>query len=105
MAGLKELADRDRRGVFVSLADFAEEHTVAGSLIACVIDSDVHAVSAPELGVESADFRLFAAAEDVAPRREAGDILEVDGSLYAVTSWQEDMGVARVSLSASRSAY
>ena len=49
--------------------------------------------------------RLFAAAEEIGQRREAGDVMDVDGSLYTITSWQEDMGVAQVSLSSARSAY
>lgn len=105
MSSFKELVERDRRQVFIAPADFAEEHIVDGETIACVIDSDVRATSAPELGVGSGDCRLFAAAEDLGRRREAGDILDIDGSLYAITAWQEDMGVAQVSLSANRGVY
>lgn len=105
MSAFKELVEADRRQVFTSPDDFGEEHVIDGAPVTCVIDTDVHATNAPEVGVESADFRLFAASEDLGERREAGDIMEVDGRLCAVTSWQEDMGMAQVSLSEARAAY
>lgn len=105
MTAFKELVEADRSRVFLSPDDFGEEHTVDDVLLTCVLDTDVRSTRAPELGVESGDVRLFAAAEEIGQRREAGDVMDVDGSLYTITSWQEDMGVAQVSLSSAQSAY
>lgn len=105
MSGLKELVESDRRRTFIALGDFGEEHVIDGVPLACVLDNDTHATRAPELGVESADCRLFAPSEDLGERREAGDVMEIDGSLYAVKAWDEDMGVAEVALSSARAAY
>ena len=105
MTAFKELVEADRARVFLSPDDFGEEHTVDGVLLACVLDTDVRSTRAPELGVESGDVRLFAAAEEIGDRREAGDVMDVDGVLYTIASWQEDMGMAQVSLSSARCAY
>ena len=78
MTAFKELVEADRARVFLSPDDFGEEHTVDGVLLACVLDTDVRATRAPELGVESGDVRLFAAAEEIGDRREAGDVMDVD---------------------------
>ncbi len=102
---LKELVEADRRRVFLASGDFADVHAVDGEPVVCVLDGDVRSQRAPEIGVEAGDVRLFAAAEDLGERREAGDVMDVDGRLYAVTSWQEDMGMAQVSLTGNRAAY
>lgn len=104
LSAFKNLVAKDRINVYLSLDDFGETHSVAGKEIVCVIDNDVHNQRAPEVGVESGDMRLFASTDDV-ERREAGDVLEIDGALYAVVSWQEDLGMAEIVLSASRAAY
>lgn len=41
---------------------------------------------------------LYAAVEDLPPRRPAGEGLNIDGREYIVNDWSEDMGVATIAL-------
>ena len=41
---------------------------------------------------------LYAAVEDLPPRRPAGEGLNIDGREYIVNDWSEDMGIATVAL-------
>lgn len=104
MSGLKDQVATDRNAVFLALDDFAEMHVVDGAEIVCVIDNDAFKQRSPEVGVESAEVRLFAKSDDLL-RKEAGDVVDVDGVLYVVDTWHDDMGVAEVALTAARSAY
>lgn len=105
MTPFKELVSNDRSLVFEDLEMFAETHTFDGSSITCVLDSDEHDLYRADMGVESGAMRMFARAEDVSPRREAGDTVEVDGVLYSVISWKSDCGMAEITLVSRRSPY
>lgn len=104
MSAFQDLVASDRAGVFLSLDEYGEMHLVDGKEIVCVVDNDVRNQRAPEVGVESADMRLFAQTDDV-ERREAADVLDVDGKMYTIVSWAEDMGIAEIALSAARVAF
>lgn len=104
MSAFKDTVAADRAAVFLSMDEFADEHTVDGVQIVCVIDSDNYAQRAPEVGVESADMRLFAPSDEL-QRKEAGDVMDIDGTLYVVVTWADDMGMAEVALSAAHTAY
>lgn len=104
MITFKDQVAADRLGVFISMDEFAEEHEVDGNIITCVLDSDEYSQRSPEVGIESADLRLHAQSEDLT-RKTAGDMLEVDGTIYIIVSWQENMGIAQVELSAAQSAF
>ena len=41
---------------------------------------------------------LYAAVEDLPPRRPAGEGLNIDGLEYIVNDWSEDIGVATIAL-------
>lgn len=99
---LKELADADIGAVFLSIDDFADEHEVDGAVVTCVLDSDAGTERDPMVGSVTAGVRMFARADELPRRLSAGDSMIVDGMPYLVTEWREDMGMAQVSLSGTR---
>ena len=99
----KAMVEADRRRTFLNLAEFGEEHRVEGKTIMAVLDDDAlkQRQGGQELGVAEASLLLFAAVEDLPPKRPAGEGLNVDGREYIVNDWREDMGIATVALGQS----
>lgn len=95
-----ELA-RDIDLEFLDLEAFGEEHIVGGGAeaISCVIDEDINAANgkAAGLNVTDATCVLYARVSDV-PRKDAGDQLVIDGTIYTVVDWRVDEGLNRVAL-------
>ena len=91
----KKMVADDRRLVFLNLAEFGEEHKVDGKTITVVLDDNAlkERQGGQELGVAESSLMLYAAVEDLPPRRPAGD-----GREYIVNDWSEDMGVATIAL-------
>ena len=98
MESFRELVARDIEEIYLDGEAFASLHIVDGKEIICVCDEDSYADRASELGITSEGMRLFAESGDLGDERRAGDVMAVDGKLYAVEEWQEDMGVATVTL-------
>ena len=91
----KKMVAGDRHLVFLNLAEFGEEHKVDGKTITVVLDERQ---GGQELGVAESSLMLYAAVEDLPPRRPAGEGLNIDGREYIVNDWSEDMGVATIAL-------
>ena len=96
--GFKETVEADRLGVFLSPAEFADEHSVDGRTVPCVIDRVERADRDYDAGVPSDESRLFARTEDMPARRRPGEALSVDGRSYVVLAWRDEMGVTEVDL-------
>ena len=99
-SGFKSMVNADRRSVFLNLEDFGEIHRVEGRDVMVVLDDDTlkDRQGGQELGVAESSLLLFAAVEDLPPRRPAGEGLNIDGREYIVNDWREDMGIATVAL-------
>lgn len=99
----KEMVDLDRRTVFLDLDEFGEEHQIEGKTITVVLDDDAlrQRQGGQELAVAESALMLFAAVEDLPPRRPAGEGLNIDGREYIINDWREDMGIATVTLGQS----
>ena len=96
----KAMVAADRRSTFLSVAEFGDRHTIDGKSIVCVLDDDAlrERQGGQELSVAESSLLLFAAVEDLPARRPAGESLTVDGRVYIVNDWREDMGLATVAL-------
>ncbi len=87
------------RAVFFETDEFAEQHTVEGRLIDCVLDEDDSKIGGGKiLGVSEKQIRLFANVEDLPARRQSGAALEIDGRIYIIDGWAEDKGIAEITL-------
>jgi len=104
----KDMVQQDR-GIFLNIDEFGEVHRVEGQNITVVIDDNTlrerqggAEVGVAEVGVAESSLLLFAYVEDLPPRREAGESINVDGREYIVDDWSEDMGIAQVALGQNR---
>lgn len=96
----KDMVEADRRHVFLDLDEFGEEHRVEGKTITVVLDDNAlrERQGGQELSVAESSLLLYAAVEDLPPRRPAGEGLNVDGREYIINDWSEDMGIATIAL-------
>lgn len=96
----KAMVAADRLNTFLNLNEFGEEHRVEGKTITAMLDDDTlrERQGGQELGVAESSLLLFAAVEDLPPKRPAGEGLNVDGREYIINDWREDMGIATIAL-------
>lgn len=96
----KAMVADDLRRVFLDPGVFGETHKVEGKATTIVVDEDAlkELTGGQKLGVAGCSLLFSAAAEDLPPRRPAGEGLNVDGREYIILDWSEDMGLATVAL-------
>ena len=102
MSTFKEMVAKDR-DIFLNLDEFGEEHDVSGKPIICVYDDNSLRArqGGAELAVSESLIQLYAKCEDLPNRKGFGAELMVDGRPYLVNTWDEDMGMATITLSAT----
>lgn len=100
MSAFKDMVAKDR-DIFLNLDELGEEHDVSGKTITCVFDDQAlrERQGGAELAVAESSILLFAKCEDLPSRKGFGSELMVDGRPYIVITWDEDMGMATVTLS------
>ena len=100
MSGFKDMVAADRGAVFLDLDFFGEKHWVEGRNIPIVLDNDElkERQGGQDLAVAESATLFYARAEDLPPRRPAGQCLNVNGRECIVDDWKEDMGMATVVL-------
>ena len=96
----KAMVAADRRSTFLNLAEFGDKHRIDGKTVTAILDDDTlrERQGGQELSVAESSLLLFAVVEDLPPRKPAGETLNIDGRLYIVDDWREDMGIATVTL-------
>lgn len=96
----KEMAAADLDNVFLNLDEFGEEHEIEGSIVICIIGSDLlrNKQEGTYYVLTDAEKMLLAKSEDLPSPKGYGDTLMVDGIPYIVQSWKEDMGLTTVTL-------
>lgn len=100
----KDMVQRDR-DLFLNFGEYGETHRVEGRDVTIMIDDDAlkERQGGAALSIAESSLLFYAKPEDLPPRRAAGASLNVDGREYIVDDWSEDMGIATVALSQSRS--
>lgn len=100
----KDVIARDLN-TFINLDEFAEKHLIKGESVVCVIDSDVLAQrnGGTEFGIDELDIVVYAKTELLEQkgihRTGYGSHIDVDGRIYTVMSWAENMGMSEITLS------
>lgn len=96
----KTMVASDLQEVFLNLDEFGEEHEIDGNIVVCVIDSDGlrEKQGGTSKALSEADKMIYARIEDLPFQKGYGDTLMVDGVPYIVNTWDEDMGIATISL-------
>lgn len=102
--------DIDR--VFLNLDDFAETHEIDGVEVKAVlaIDQSIPLPMGYRLGTSESKYQLigrtyFEDAEEgecLPPRLEPDNTLNVDGTIYVIDSWDDQMDMSYIGLSSYR---
>lgn len=100
MSGFKAMVDNDRLSVFLDTDFFGEMYRIEGKEIPIVLDNDElkERQAGQDLAVAESATLFYARVEDLPPRRAAGENLNVNGRECIVDDWQQDMGIATVTL-------
>lgn len=100
MSGFKDQVSEDRMYVFLNLDFFGEMFRIEGKEIPIVLDNDElkERQGGQDLAVAESATLFYARVEDLPRRRAAGESLNVNGRECIIDDWQEDMGIATVTL-------
>lgn len=100
----KDIIEKDLT-TFTNHDEFAENHLINGESVVCVVDSDMLAQrnGGTEFGIDELDIMVYAKTELLKQkgicRGGYGSHLDVDGKIYTVMSWTENMGISAITLS------
>lgn len=100
MSGFKDMVAEDRSRVFLDLSFFGQSAQVEGKTITIVLDNDAlqELQGGQDLAVAESTTLFHAMAEDLPPRRPAGQSLNVNGRICTIDKWTEEMGMATIVL-------
>ena len=100
MSGFKDMVKEDRSRVFLDPNFFGQTARVEGKEIPIMLDDDTlqEMQGGQDLAVAESATLFFAKAEDLPPRRPAGQTLLVNGRVCTIDKWTEEMGMATVVL-------
>lgn len=100
MSGFKDMVAEDRSRVFLDLSFFGQPATIEGKTIPIMLDDDTlqELQGGQDLAVAESATLFFARAEDLPPRRPAGNSLTVNGRICTIDKWTEEMGMAMIVL-------
>ena len=102
MNSFKAQIRNDVRSVFLNLSEFGELHLIEGKEITCVITDDTFKEGNTSMGMVEADIVVYAAPEDLPPRKSPGAFFNVGGREYIVCDWSVDGGLAQIALQQNR---
>ena len=100
MSGFKDMVAEDRSRVFLDLDFFGQTAKVEGKDISIMLDNDTlqELQSGQDLAVAESATLFYARSEDLPPRRSPGQSLNVNGRIYTIDKWTEEMGMATIVL-------
>lgn len=100
----RDIVQTDLGNVFFNLDEFAEEHTIDGRKMLCIIDQDANIASAVQsvTGIYAANRRIYVREEDMKALPKEGKRLSLDGQFFFVTDARAEMGVFVIELQANR---
>lgn len=100
MSGFKAMVDDDRLNVFLNVDFFGEMYRIEGKEIPIVLDNDElkERQAGQDLAIAESATLFYARVDDLPPRRAAGENLNVNGRECLIDDWQQDQGMATVTL-------
>lgn len=100
MSGFKDMVAEDRSRIFLDLDFFGQSAVIEGKSISIMMDDDTlqELQGGQDLAVAESATLFFARAEDLPPRRPAGNSLMVNGRIYTIDKWTEEMGMSMIVL-------
>lgn len=100
MSGFKAMVEGDILNVFLDVDFFGELYRVEGKEIPIVVDNDElkERQAGQDLAIAESATLFYARVDDLPPRRAAGENLNVNGRECLIDDWQQDQGMATVTL-------
>lgn len=104
MSAFKDAVANDVKAVFINGLEFADEHTINGATVQCVVDSDItkerNTPSSSEYanGVYIEQKMIFVAKSDLPGVPVKGEMLRLDGDRYLVDEVQESDGMLEITI-------
>ena len=100
MSGFKDMVAEDRSRTFLDLDFFGQPAVIEGKSISIMLDDNTlqELQGGQDLAVAESATLFFARAEDLPPRRPAGNSLTVNGRICTIDKWTEVMGMSMVVL-------
>lgn len=104
MTDFKKALEKDLE-IFANPKEFAELHLIENAEIPCVIDSEIleERQGITEFGMNEFNMLLYVRTallkEKGIEKRGYGSHLQVDGRIYTVAAWTENMGMTAITLS------
>lgn len=109
MSAFKDAVSSDIKGVFINALEFADEHTINGETVICVVDTDLikerGTPSSSEYaeGVFLEQISIFVDKDDLPRVPVKGEMLRLDGDRYLVDNVSENMGVLEITIEDNQS--
>ena len=100
MSGFKAMVEGDLLSVFLNVDFFGEMYRIEGKEIPIVLDNDQlkERQAGQDLAIAESATLFSARVDDLPPRRAAGENLNVNGRECLIDDWQQDQGMATVTL-------
>lgn len=98
MSAFKDAISKDVKAVFINLDEFADEHTLDGKTVICIVDKDLttganDTVSHPLEGVFVTSITIYVAVKDMYAQPVEGQNIELDGVEYTVRNVSVEAGI------------
>ncbi len=105
MSSFQDMVANDIHNIFLNLDEYGEVHRISGRPVNCVFDDDQlkDRQGTDEISIGESTALIFAACGDLPKRKVPGNVLDIDGRIYEVDDWREDMGMATITLHQNRS--
>ncbi len=97
---LKDEIAIDNKKVFLNLDEFGTEHFIDGKKTLCIYDDESLKTrqGSNELSVSDSSLLIFAETSDLPPQKAHGEKLDIDGKIYVIDDWRNNMGMSEIAL-------
>ena len=98
---LKDEILSDIDNVFLDFEDFATFHMIDNKKVLCIIDAEELKTrqGTNELNVSECDLIIFGKTSDFPARKSIGDYMNIDGTIYVIEDWKENLGMSEIAFS------
>lgn len=98
MSAFKDAVSKDVKAVFINLDEFADEHTLDGKTISCIVDKDLttgvnDTISHPIEGVFVTNITIYVDAKDMDTQPVEGQQIVFDDEYYFVRNVSVEAGI------------
>jgi hypothetical protein len=102
MSAFKDAIKKDVKSVFMNGEEFAENHTINGQIVTCIIDKDINTEAQSAKGNITLEgvfvntVTIYVSSDDIETRPVEGERLNVDGSFHVVRNVSDENGILAI---------